>query len=691
MLTVLLQEDTPVSVKYLAEQVGVSKRTMQRELEYIDSDLRGYPITFKSKTGVGVWLEGTKEDKEQFLSSLDENKDNIDMMNKEERRKRLILEILKDKGLKKLFHYSSQFQVSEATISNDLEAVEEWLNQQNLRVVRKPGSGVLIEGVEEDYRKAIRVFIGENMNADFIKESYELQESGPGRERGIEKLKKSEIGQVLNEDILGKVVNTVISLNDARVLNLTENAYVGLVLHISIAINRILKGEVLGQNEALIADVAKDKDFELAEEIVEALEAEFEIVIPEMEIYYICLHIKGAKHQKIELDSRNSVESETRNLQRLVNEMIDAFDEELAYLLKQDDEFIQGLLAHLQPTVIRIRYHMQIQNPVLQEIKESYQEVYEKCRKVAEVLGKWIGKPVPDAETGFLAVHFGAALVRLEDRREIFRQVTVGVVCASGIGISRLMASKIEKAFKNRVQLVTYGKGDLTPFILSSTDFFVSSIAVEETQGDVIFVNPLLNDEDMEHIRDKVRYYERTPKEKQESPASLQLEETNFVAHQIHLIVDHMGYFAVNADIRFEDLVEQIGDRMAGYEDQKTSIVYDILNREKLGTQIFAEFGFGLLHTRTEGVTRPEFAVCRPVQGNQFQDPYFKGIQVVLVMLIPVDEHIRENSDILGFISSTMIEDESFLDTMLTGDVERMKEHLLATLKIYFYHYLGRL
>ncbi|MDD2978926.1 MAG: BglG family transcription antiterminator [Hespellia sp.] len=691
ILIVLLQEAEPVSVQYLAEKIGVSKRTTQRELGYIDSDLKHYPLTFMSKTGVGVWLEGTAEEKEQLLHKLLQG-DQFDVMNKEERRKRLILEILRDKGLKKLFYYSSQFQVSEATISNDLEAIEPWLNAQNLFIVRKPGCGVDVQGTEEEYRKAIRIFIDENMNSDFIRESYEFSETEGGKKRGIENLKNSEIGQILNDNILKKVVNTILGLDNERVLNLTENSYVGLVLHVSIAINRIIKNEMIETNEELIHDVAKDEDFALAEQIVTALEEEFDIEIPEMEIYYICLHIKGAKHQKVAFKETETVEMERKELQKLVNAMINAFDEEQAYLLKQDDEFIQGLLAHLQPTMIRIMYHMQIQNPVLEDIKKGYQEVYEKCLKVSKVLADWIGQPVPETETGFLTVHFGAALVRLEDKKEVFRQVAVGVVCASGIGISRLMATKIEKGFKNRVEVVTYGKNDITPFIISNTDFFVSSIPMDTSQGDILSVSPLLNEADMDEIRKKVMYYERTPQlGRDRSETSVQLEQTNFVAHQIRMVVDHMEYFQVEEEITFPVLVETIGKGMACYDEERDWVVQDLLNREKLGSQIFAEFGFALLHTRTRDVSRPEFAVCLTETKGSFTDPYFKGIQAVFVMLIPVDDHIKENSDILGYISGMMIEDDEFLDKMIAGDKEEMRQTLSKTLKEYFKYYVSRL
>ena len=164
---VLLQEKTAISVKSLAEKVGVSKRTVQRELEYVSGSLKDYDIQFHSRTGVGVWLTGSEEERERLFADIGQGED-YDAGNREERRKRLILEILKEKGLKKLFYYSSQFGVSEATVSTDLEAIEEWLNKYGLFVRRKPGSGTVIEGSEENYRKAIRAFINENMDTQVV-------------------------------------------------------------------------------------------------------------------------------------------------------------------------------------------------------------------------------------------------------------------------------------------------------------------------------------------------------------------------------------------------------------------------------------------------------------------------------------------------------------------------------------------
>ena len=231
-------------------------------------------------------------------------------------------------------------------------------------------------------------------------------------------LKKSNIGQILNNDIVKRVMDCLTDLDHDRVLTLTENSYVGLVIHISIAINRIRKNEVMEYDVNWKQDISRDEDYELAEKIVQKLEQEFQIDIPRVEVSYICLHLKGAKHEKIQWSEDAQMQLEHKKLQQLVNEMIDAYDKKQAYLLKQDDGFIQGLLAHLQPTLIRLVYGMSIQNPVLEDIKVTYPEMYRRCEDVAAVLEGYTGKKVPEQEIGFLTVHFGAAMVRLEGRKE---------------------------------------------------------------------------------------------------------------------------------------------------------------------------------------------------------------------------------------------------------------------------------
>lgn len=383
---------------------------------------------------------------------------------------------------------------------------------------------------------------------------------------------------------------------------------------------------------------------------------------------------------------------DSQEIRQTVNRMIDAFGGENAYLLKQDDEFIQGLLAHLQPTLVRLLGGMQIRNPVLDEIKANYADIYERCLNVSKVLEDFTGKKVPEEETGFLTVHFGAALVRLEGRNEQIRKVHIGVVCSSGIGISRLMATKLKHVFQGRISIATYGKNDVTPFVAGKTDFFVSSISLENVDTPVIYVNPLLNDKDMEQIRGMIFQYERTPEASGEMEGfSRELEEINIMAAQINAVIKYMEFFKVDNYITFDELLIAVGEKLSPYRDQGEMIQEDIRRREKISSQIFAEFGFALLHTRTKGVVRPSFTVCMTKDLKPFLDPYFRNIQVVFIMLLPADSNVKTNSAILGYISTVLIEDPAFMDTVLTGDRENIRRALSAHLKKFFNTYLSKI
>lgn len=683
ILQVLLEQEQEISVKYLADRIGVSKRTIQRELGSLGKSLEEYGVSFHSRTGVGVWLEGGSREREALAAALGDA-GAYDASNREERRRRLILEILKEKGLKKLFYYSSQFGVSEATISADLAAAESWLEQYDLHVSRKPGSGVNVEGTEENYRRAIRAFISENIDTKTVKEAYEDNPSG-----NYDIL--DSISRILDGEVVKRVMECIMRVDNPLIRTLTENSYVGLVIHISIAVNRILKNETIDE-DGQWENGNRDDVYFLAEALTKELEKEFEIKIPKMELSYICLHIRGSKHEKIQWDTATGRSIGSEEIRRLVNRMIDAFGGERAYLLKQDEEFIQGLLAHLQPTLVRLMGGMRIQNPILEDIKSGYSDTYRRCLNVSAVLEEIIGKEVPEEETGFLTVHFGAALVRLEGRNEKIRKVHVGVVCSSGIGISRLMASKIEHVFQGRINVVTYGKNDVTPYVEGKTDFFVSSISVDAADTPVVYVNPLLNESDMDRIRTMIFQYERMPEINGETEGfSEELEEINIMAAQINAVIKYMDLFKVDNYITFDELLIAIGEKLSPYRDRGEMIQEDIRRREKISSQIFAEFGFALLHAGTKGVVRPSFNICMTKDLKSFKDPYFKEIQAVFVMLLPVDGHARINREILGYISSVLIDDPAFMDTVLTGDREAVRSALSIHLKKFFNMYLSKI
>ncbi len=91
-----------------------------------------------------------------------------------------------------------------------------------------------------------------------------------------------------------------------------------------------------------------------------------------------------------------------------------------------------------------------------------------------------------------MAVHFGAAVVRLDQNYLSKWTVYVGVVCASGIGISRFIKTKLEKVFGNRISIETYGKSDIDSDIKNiDANIRIYEITPDKSEDRLDFYNQL--------------------------------------------------------------------------------------------------------------------------------------------------------------------------------------------------------
>ncbi|MDD3027605.1 MAG: BglG family transcription antiterminator [Erysipelotrichaceae bacterium] len=668
-----LLKDEYLSISQLAERVGVSKRTIQRELGYIDDDLRPYNLVFQSKTGKGVWLEGSQENKLELYSAIE--KDNtFDSFDAKNRQRRILLELLKSQDIHKIISFANLINVSEATIRLDLMEIEKWLDKFDLVLEKTPGLGVRMSGSEANLRRAIRAYF-----SDFAPES-----SGSGRFDEIKEFmvkNREGISQLLDEDILKRVIECLEDISSDQIRELTESSYIGLIIHLAIVVKRIQSGEQISYDRDLLKSIDIDQDYRIAKLIGEFLMAEFDIVIDEMELYYINLHLKGTKHQTMNIEN---IQMDNEVIKRLINKMIDAYDPAIAFELKQDDHFINGLLTHLQPTLIRIVNDMVITNPLLDQIKKQYPREFEKCLNVGQVLEDFTHKKVPSGEIGFLAMHFGSAGIRLKLATKKARRVNVGVICATGIGLSRLMGASLEKIYGDRIRVFPFSKADA--FSADVIDFYLSSIKMDGYHENLLYVNPILNDQDLDAIGALIEKHCYLPVKNTTVQDSFieQLSEFDYYVGTIKYILENIRITRIRADCDFGGLVARSTDSMD--ETMAATVRHDLIAREKIGSQIFKQLSFGLLHTKTNGVERPQIILILPESGPAFVDDYLAGVKVVICLLMPKNEYENLNSNILGHISSVLVEDESIIDVFATGQ----KQEIVEKLSLHFKTFLAK-
>lgn len=676
ILQVCLLRDEYIKVDVLAELLKISTRTVFREIKDVDKDLEDYGVRLVSKAGKGILVEGSREDKEALLQELQTQE--IQYINKEERQNLLIFELLRNDEVEKLLHYANLFQVSEATISNDLDTIEPWFEDYQLHIERKPGKGVELQGEEANFRRAMTEILNRTLQK---KEDY-----GSINYLDSQTLLKeiflsngSSIMKLLNREILERILDVFhMYQHELNLDRYAQTSYIGLIIHLVIAIDRILKNEELQESPEVIAIVKDDASFAQAKRMAHYLEIEFDIDIPEVEIAFIALHIKGSKTMSAEGIAVEDIDSTP--LLELIHEMLSAYDPDIAIYLHLDEQLIHGLLTHLEPTITRLTNQLPIYNPLLTQIKEEYAQLFMQTKEACRQLQKYCSCEVSEDEVGFITMHIGASLERSQQSRKVRRSVRVGVVCASGIGVSALLSARIQKAFPYQTYLQVLSMEEVLRHEVHDCELLISTFAIAFEDLPVLQVTPLLNREDIANIETKL-----LDLSEREAP-SLSRETTGF-REQLNFLkevstvsldlLDRIQLHTLAHDTSIEDMMQWASSHADG---EASVILEDLQDRERKGSVIMKDYAFGLLHARSAGSAYPLMMVLYPDQDyfTNLSDP----VRFMLVLLLPKTAS-RIEQEVLSLLSRGLIEEESYLQAILDRDQNRIEREIEQLLHDY--------
>jgi mannitol operon transcriptional antiterminator len=687
ILRIMLNSRGPVNKQDIADDIGVSKRTVQREFEYLELCIKKYGLKLENHKGKGVEIKGNPETIEKLREDLGDQQ-YPDAADRDGRRRRLLFELLRDRTPHKLFYYSQMLGVSEATAGNDMDALYPWLEESRLGIVKRPGYGVILEGDERDYRDAMRRFIEETAGQSDAYSSGDI--TGEIFAEALLDAADSGIYSLLEGDTVRRVDKVLRGLNEPKILQLADSAYAGLVIHISIVIERLQQGAALKSVPPEMGNLEFWDDYDLAVRILEAMEKEFEISIPRGELSYVLLHIRGAKMAYTGEEQEFPADLGDDRLLPMIDRMIDVYNKDIANELKEDEEFLRGLLVHLRPVLVRLSTGLRIHNPILEDIKEEYADIFEACRRAAQVITEETGYEVNEEEVGFLAMHFGAAQERVRENKQYTRKVNIGIVCASGFGVARLMMTRLKDKLGDKAILKAYGKGEINKYVITGTDFFVSTMNLDQLPVDYLQVSPLIPPKDLYKIEYKLEDYSHIRRDTTETPFNRRLDEAYFLIREIKSIIRRYKRMETSETIRFRELLQFMTMQVTDSLHAAAALRDGIEERERLNSQIFPELGIALLHCRSGAVREPVFISCTPRGTGNFKDPYFKGIRAALLMVMPVDDDRKMHMEVLGSISGSMVTNPYFLKTIKTGREDEIRAELARELKCFFFDYLDR-
>lgn len=554
LMQILLKSTEPITTSNLAKILNVSSRTIRTDLAKVESEVLTNGLTLEKKPHIGVWIEGTIEQKDRLFLNITGKQKNIEPYTKEYRRSSILVHILLENNKIYLDQFAEIFFVSRSTIEKDLIWISDWLKDHNLQLLKKSNEGFYVEGNEENIRNAVGLLANE-LN---------------GKEMSIESLLET----YLDMDIKA-VEDIVYTWNHSYEMGLSEVNIDNLAFHASIMLVRIAQKKSLKANQFNELNSNEFSYKQEFNELIQELSEYSKMDIPKAESDYLLMHLYG-----MYLNEPSFIENSLLNDLRIVAERIGEdfiknLDQIVALDLASNVQFKQSLILHLLPTVYRLKYGLNLYNPLLSEIKTNYPGSYSMAKLINSSFEKYLGIEASEEEVAYVALHISIVVEQSSD------QIQAAVVCSMGIGVSRFLSVKLNENFPN-IEFIHCSSDEIQK--IESCKYILSTVKLNIDRS-YLMINPLLKDIDIERIRTLIY-------------GNITVNKNNFSLQTIMIAKQPTDRLTV---------LQEMSKRLQLSGAVTPSFLESVLKREMMGS---TEIGNGIVltHGFHESVKRTQFA-----------------------------------------------------------------------------------
>lgn len=638
ILYLLVQEQTFIPINNIADQLGVTPRTIQYDISYIEQYAETYQYQVIRNKAAGIKIITNHS---TLLNELEQRITNQIHFSKDERLTHIALKLFETTepiSTKQLAH---DVNVSRRTIADDIKIIQKRLAHYHLKLNYIHNKGFIIIGEEDQYRKAYAHFIRQYMKqaAPFIE------------------------ADIFNSQSIAIVRQAIITTLNRENYHLVQSAIDGLIYHILIAIQRLNENFSFDIPTKEIDKWRHTKQYAIASKIKENLENSCNVNFPESEIIFITLHLLGSKMTDHTISTNIN---EQHVLSRNIQEFITCVSQELGIDMSNDHKLHNSLLTHIKPAIHRIKYDMIQANPLKQEVHKRYPQVVDAISKHISTIEKDTAIRFNEDELTFIAIHFASSMERVVTNKQLM--IKVVLLCGSGIGTSQLLKSKLNHLYPefNIWDAYSIYQLDEKQLIQNNIDYVISTVPCDISVVPVINVDPFINGQS----RQKLNQIINDDREKRvikmvndgESLADLLPE---------HRINKNTQSLSINEAVTVS-VQPLIKDDIVG-----PNYIEAILNQfEQFGSYMVISPHISLIHAGTDYVHNGVgFSLTYFTEGVEFGS---KANDPVYLVITLATDHPNAHLKALGQLSELLSNDLSRQD-FLDGKICKIKQHIAVT------------
>ncbi|WP_040030443.1 BglG family transcription antiterminator [Staphylococcus cohnii] len=465
-----------VTIYDIAQHLAVSSRTIHRELKSIEPFLASFNIDLERVTKKGLQLSGNSSAVHSLKNELIQQV-TIDL-SQEEQKVIILYALIQAKEPIKQYSLAHEIGVSTQTLAKLLDELDDELVQYQLTLQKKRGEGIHLYGAESKKRELLSQLMVNNLNSTSV---YSVIEN----HFVYQSINQSQLPMV-DLDKIFQVERILMDHLGQLPYSLTESSYLTLTVHIVLSIDRMLKEEYVALNDDIFNSVKDTFEHQVASALALHLEHIYGVQFNQAEVTFITIHLRGAKRKETtEVFKNNKDDQRIENLIHLVSE----FSQQT---FKDWRTLSEGLKLHIIPAINRLNANIETYNPLTEMIKHKYPRLFESVHQ--GLIKTWPNFKFPESEIAFIVLHFGGAI-----QKQATPFYNVLVICSSGIGTSRLLATRLQQTFSEIQQTTQASVGDLNSIDIQQYDAIISTVNLDISLP-YLTVNPLLPDADINHV-----------------------------------------------------------------------------------------------------------------------------------------------------------------------------------------------
>lgn len=340
----------------------------------------------------------------------------------------IIQKLLFENQALNLTELQSQIYVSDYSIHNDLKRIRKMIEPYpGLKLVRNLEC-ISLQGDEASKRKFYRDLLVAEVQENF--------------------LNLNRLAYLYKSFDLIEVKDIFLEVLEEYDYSIHESLFSMLIIHAGTSIERISTCHYV-QMEDSQQGVEETIEYLIAKTFFERISRRLHITVQEGEIAMFALVIMGRRASNYASD-HIKLGNRWLNIRRLVSGSLVRLMEVFGVDYREDEDLAAGLKMHIHGLVERAKNQVVLEDIFLDEIRQSYPLIFEMGVCITGYLEEQLGIHIADMESGFIALHLGAA----SERMNSVRKYRVVMILPHNQSFSEMCEKRILEMFRDRMDVV---------------------------------------------------------------------------------------------------------------------------------------------------------------------------------------------------------------------------------------------